>query len=271
MLTTERPLEIDGNSKSNALLSPPLAFSSPLARHVTMPQLPSTPKIILEQRRASANEAIFESPIMYIPPSRPSMDESLLIWNSLTKKQVDQMLHEEMNREIDFSIRLKKQQEDVDQDSRKKKTKKMKTLILNGWNPAFKSDGAVCAVYAALQETTHNVLNSKIKNTWRTWSSNFWLVGSLENGYHIITKVLSDNIADIPYALIYFVEHKLNAASESLNARLIATTFDYDDEQGWHFPDYLPGTPEIIDLAKDADKSYNTNPKLNQETTTYSF
>ncbi|CAG8762165.1 21680_t:CDS:2, partial [Gigaspora rosea] len=120
----ERPLEIDGNSKSNALLSPPLAFSSPLARHVTMPQLPSTPKIILEQRRASANEAIFESPIMYIPPSRPSMDESLLIWNSLTKKQVDQMLHEEMNREIDFSIRLKKQQEDVDQDSRKKKTKK---------------------------------------------------------------------------------------------------------------------------------------------------
>ncbi|CAG8768791.1 39255_t:CDS:2 [Gigaspora margarita] len=55
-------LEIDGNSRSNALLSPPLTFSSPLARHVTMPQLPSTHKITLEQRRASANEAIFESP-----------------------------------------------------------------------------------------------------------------------------------------------------------------------------------------------------------------
>ena len=57
---------------------------------------------------------------MYIPPHRPSMDDNLLTWSSLTRKQVDQLLHEEMNREIDFSIKLKKQQEDIEPESRKK-------------------------------------------------------------------------------------------------------------------------------------------------------
>ncbi|CAG8627203.1 16479_t:CDS:10, partial [Gigaspora rosea] len=158
-------LEIDGNNKSNTLLSPPLAFSSPLARHVTMPQLPSTPKITLEQRRASANEAIFESPIMYIPPSRPSMDDSLLTWNNLTKKQVDQMLHEEMNREIDFSIRLKKQQEDVDQDSRKK-TKKSKTMMnfFKSIKNAFNSPTSSTSVSPIGSPTRSIIQPSPIRN-----------------------------------------------------------------------------------------------------------
>ncbi|KAF0532045.1 protein-histidine kinase [Gigaspora margarita] len=138
-------------------------------------------------------------------------------------------------------------------------------------NPVFKSDGDVCAVYAALQETTHKVLNSRRLKILGELGRRISEVESLENGCHIITKVLSDNIADIPYALIYFVEHKLNTTSESLIARLIATTFDYDDEQGWLFPDYLPETPKIIDLAKDVDKSYNTYHELNQDTTSYSF
>lgn len=88
---------------------------------------------------------------------------------------------------------------------------------------------------------------------------------SLENACHIITKVLREYNADIPYAIIYFVEHKLNTAFESLIARLIATTFDYDNEKGWLFPDYLPETPEIIDLDKD------TYPELNREDETYLF
>ncbi|CAG8748764.1 2752_t:CDS:2, partial [Dentiscutata heterogama] len=158
-------LEIDGNNKSSALLSPPLAYSSPLARHVTMPQLPSTPKITLEQRRASANEAIFESPIMYIPPPRPSMDDNLLTWNNLTKKQVDQMLHEEMNREIDFSIRLKKQQEDVDQDSRKK-TKKPKTMMnfFKSIKNAFNSPTSSTSVSPIGSPTRSIILPSPIRN-----------------------------------------------------------------------------------------------------------
>ncbi|RIB09084.1 histidine kinase-like ATPase [Gigaspora rosea] len=93
----------------------------------------------------------------------------------------------------------------------------------------------------------------------------------LENACHIITKELSDNNADIPYAIIYFVEHKLNTAFESLIARLIATTFDYDDEKGWLFPDYLPETPEIIDFAKDINKNYNTYHELNREAEVYSL
>ncbi|RIA89386.1 hypothetical protein C1645_200299 [Glomus cerebriforme] len=66
---------------------------------------------------------------MYVPPPRPSMDDNLLTWSSLTRKQVDQLLHEEMNREIDFSIILKKQQEDVEPDSNKKKVKKSRPVI----------------------------------------------------------------------------------------------------------------------------------------------
>jgi len=119
--------EIDIHAaKFNSLLPPQPAFSSPLARHVSTPikTQHSSFKVSLEQRRASANEAIFESPIMYVPPPRPSMDDNLLTWSSLTRKQVDQLLHEEMNREIDFGIILKKQQEDIDPDSRKK-TKKV--------------------------------------------------------------------------------------------------------------------------------------------------
>jgi hypothetical protein len=60
---------------------------------------------------------------MYVPPPRPSMDDSLLTWSSLTRKQLDQLLHEEMNREIDYGIILKKQQEDVEPESRKKPKK----------------------------------------------------------------------------------------------------------------------------------------------------
>ncbi|CAG8642211.1 10228_t:CDS:2, partial [Dentiscutata heterogama] len=95
--------EFDG--KSNSPLPP--TFSSPLARHVLMP-----PKIhakdSLERHREFAMEAVFESPIMYVPP--PTNMEELFTY-SITRKQVDQMIHEEMNREIDYGIILKKQQD----------------------------------------------------------------------------------------------------------------------------------------------------------------
>ncbi|CAG8691422.1 2821_t:CDS:2, partial [Cetraspora pellucida] len=157
-------LEIDGNNKSNALLSPHV-YSSPLARHVTMPPITQTSKITLEQRRASANEAIFESPIMYVPPPRSSMDDNIITWNNLTKKQVDQMLHEEMNREIDFSIRLKKQQEDVDQDS-KKKSKKSKPMMnfFKSLKNAFNSPTSSTSVSPTGSPTRSMIQPSPIRN-----------------------------------------------------------------------------------------------------------
>ncbi|CAG8769557.1 15783_t:CDS:2, partial [Racocetra persica] len=159
-------LEIDGNNKSNALLSPQHAYSSPLARHVTMPPITPASKITLEQRRASANEAIFESPIMYVPPPRSSMDDNIITWNNLTKKQVDQMLHEEMNREIDFGIRLKKQQEDVDQDSRKK-SKKSKPMMnfFKSLKNAFNSPTSSTSVSPIGSPTRSIIQPSPIRNT----------------------------------------------------------------------------------------------------------
>ncbi|KAF0507779.1 PAS domain S-box protein [Gigaspora margarita] len=131
------------------------------------------------------------------------------------------------------------------------------------YNPIFKSDNSVCAIFILAQETTQNVLNTRRLKTLDELSRRISEAKSLENTCNVITKVLSDNNADIPYALIYFIEHKLNTAFESLIARLIATTFDYDDEKGWLFPDYIPESPKIIDLAKDVNKCYNTNPELN--------
>ncbi|CAG8787457.1 14459_t:CDS:2, partial [Gigaspora rosea] len=91
--------EFDGKSL-------PPTFSSPLARHVTVPPIIHSPKVTIEQRREFAMEAVFESPIMYVPPTNM---EDHFTWN----KQVDQMIHEEMNREIDYGIILKKQQDSL--------------------------------------------------------------------------------------------------------------------------------------------------------------
>ncbi|CAG8568211.1 15635_t:CDS:10, partial [Acaulospora colombiana] len=52
---------------------------------------------------------IFESPIVYVPPPPSCQDDNHPTWS---RKKVDQLLREEMNREIDYGIILKKQQED---------------------------------------------------------------------------------------------------------------------------------------------------------------
>lgn len=120
--------ETDSNNGTRFMsLLPPQAptYSSPLARHVSIPSPiagSGSFRAPVDQRRASANEAIFESPIMYVPPPHPSMDDNMLTWNSLMRKEVDQYLHEEMNREIDFGI-LKKQHEDGESDLKKSKKK----------------------------------------------------------------------------------------------------------------------------------------------------
>ncbi|RIB01421.1 hypothetical protein C2G38_2230914 [Gigaspora rosea] len=77
-------------------------------------------------------------------------------------------------------------------------------------------------------ETTQNVLSARrLMNLVVGFP-----VMSLENVHQIITKVLSNNNADIPYVLIYFVDSKSNSGSGCSIARLIATTFDHDDKTG---------------------------------------
>ncbi|KAF0559598.1 protein-histidine kinase [Gigaspora margarita] len=138
-------------------------------------------------------------------------------------------------------------------------------------SPIFISDGSACGTFCLVQETTPKVLNARRLKILGEFGRRIPEVESLENACHIITKILGDNNTDIPYAMIYLVNHKLNTTSESLIARLITTTFDYDNESGWLFPDNLPEIPEIIDLTKDIDKNYNTLMELKREAATYSF
>ncbi|KAF0559594.1 protein-histidine kinase [Gigaspora margarita] len=138
-------------------------------------------------------------------------------------------------------------------------------------SPVFKSDGTVCGMFCIVQETTQRVLNARRLKMLGEFGRRITEAESLESACHIITKVLGDNNTDIPYAMIYLVDRKLNSTSESLIARLITTTFDYDSKSGWLFPDNLPETPEIIDLVKDVDKNYNTFIELKRVAATYSF
>ncbi|RIB06885.1 hypothetical protein C2G38_478040 [Gigaspora rosea] len=96
-------------------------------------------------------------------------------------------------------------------------------------------------------------------------------VNSLESACSIMKNILNDNHTDIPYALIYFVEHKLNYdGSESSIARLITTTFDEDGKKERHFPDYFPKTHEIINLTN-VDQSYENYINLRRASTSFSF
>ncbi|CAG8441243.1 15117_t:CDS:2 [Dentiscutata heterogama] len=111
------------------------------------------------------------------------------------------------------------------------------------YSPVFKSDGTICAIWCLSQETTQKVLNTrrlKLLEDFGHLTSN---IESLESACHIITKTLRNN-KDIPYTLIYFVNHKLNTSSESSIAHLIATTFDDDDKEKRLIPDHLPKTHE---------------------------
>ncbi|RIB13107.1 hypothetical protein C2G38_2198742 [Gigaspora rosea] len=138
-------------------------------------------------------------------------------------------------------------------------------------SPVIQSDGSVCAIFALGREITQKVLNVRRLKLVGEFGRRISEATSLESACQIITKVLSDNNADIPYALIYFVDHKSDSGSSCSIARLIATTFDYNDKTGRKFPDYLPETLEIIDLAKDANKTYDTYIELKRHDATYSF
>ncbi|KAF0555763.1 protein-histidine kinase [Gigaspora margarita] len=145
-----------------------------------------------------------------------------------------------------------------------------KVYFSHTYSPIFKSDGTICALWCLVQETTQKVLNTrrlKLLGEFGHFSSK---IKSLESACHIITKALRDN-EDIPYTLIYFVKHKPNTSSESLIAQLMATTFDSDDKEKRNIPDYLPESHETIDLAKDANKSYDTYIELKRSAATYSF
>ncbi|CAG8454901.1 1738_t:CDS:10, partial [Scutellospora calospora] len=136
------------------------------------------------------------------------------------------------------------------------------------FSPIFKSDRTVCAIMCMLQETTQKVLNTRRLKILSEFGSQISEIKSLESACRIVTNVLSNSV-DIPYTLIYIVDHKSNTAESSV-ARLIATTFNEDDKER-QIPNNLPNSPEIIYLYEDAKKSYDTYVEINRAATTYSF
>ncbi|CAG8443530.1 7086_t:CDS:10, partial [Scutellospora calospora] len=137
------------------------------------------------------------------------------------------------------------------------------------FSPIFKSDGTVCVIMCVLQETTQKFLSIRRLKTLSEFGCRISEIKSLESACRIVTKILSNSV-DIPYALIYFVNHKSNTA-EPLIARLIARTFDEDGKKEGQNFDYLPDSPEIIYLAKEANKDYDTYVEIKRADTTYSF
>ncbi|KAF0555768.1 PAS domain S-box protein [Gigaspora margarita] len=149
------------------------------------------------------------------------------------------------------------------------------------YSPNFKSDRTICALWCLAQENTQQVLNTRKLKLFGEFAHyftylliivdyNYKYIESLENTCHKIKKALRNN-EDISYTLIYFVKHKLNISSEFLIAHLMATTFDSDDKEKRNIPDYLPEPHETIDLAIDANKSYDTYIELKRNAATYSF
>ncbi|CAG8468300.1 7749_t:CDS:10, partial [Scutellospora calospora] len=136
-------------------------------------------------------------------------------------------------------------------------------------SPIFKSDGTVCAIMSVLQENTQNFLNARRLKTLSEFGFQISEIKSLESACRIVTNILSNSV-DIPYTLIYFVNYKSNT-TEPLIARLIARTFDEDGKKECQIPDYLPDSPEIVYLAKEANNSYNTYVEIKRADTTYSF
>ncbi|KAF0555784.1 protein-histidine kinase [Gigaspora margarita] len=136
------------------------------------------------------------------------------------------------------------------------------------FSPIFKSDGTICALWCIAKEITQQFLNTRRLKLLREFGHLTTKIKSLESACHTITKALRNN-KDIPYTLIYFVKHKLNTSSKSLIAHLMATTFD--DKEKRNIPEYLPESHETIDLAKDANKSYDTFIELKRSAATHSF
>ncbi|KAF0402743.1 protein-histidine kinase [Gigaspora margarita] len=139
-------------------------------------------------------------------------------------------------------------------------------------SPIFESDGTFLGIFNPAQETTQKVLNARRLKILGESGSQISKVNSLESACSIMKNILNDNHTDIPYALIYFIEHKLNHdGSESSIARLITTTFDEDGKKERHFPDYFPETHEIINLTNYVDQSYDKYINLRRASTSYSF
>ncbi|CAJ0870970.1 368_t:CDS:10 [Entrophospora sp. SA101] len=139
------------------------------AKHVLTPPVPQIKSLrdSFEQIYAAANELVFESPITYIPPPHSTVDDNSLTWSSLTRKQVDMLLQEEMNREIDIGIIMKQQQDGSSDLEGRKKSKKSKQMMnfFKSLKNAFHSPTSSTCVSPTGSPTNSLVQPSPVRNT----------------------------------------------------------------------------------------------------------
>ncbi|CAG8582437.1 8117_t:CDS:10 [Paraglomus occultum] len=141
-------------------------------------------------------------------------------------------------------------------------------------SPVFTDDGGIGGVICLLQEITQKVLMTRRLNLLKELANGTRGVKSIQSVCHSFAKILRDNNADIPYAILYIVEnHEREPEDKPQRVRLEATTFDQDvqlfkradgsDEYIYihghssrELPDNLLKTPDLIDLT---DSSQDTD------------
>ncbi|RIB19074.1 hypothetical protein C2G38_2141805 [Gigaspora rosea] len=134
-------------------------------------------------------------------------------------------------------------------------------------SPIFKEDGSFWGATNLYFDTTDKILTNRRLKLLGNMGNHINGAESLENACHLMMTTLSENNKDIPFALIYLVEHnKLKNSFQPCAVHLIATTFNKD-----HIPDNLLETPEMIDLNKSSDESYDVYVEVKRAMTNHLF
>ncbi|KAF0483178.1 protein-histidine kinase [Gigaspora margarita] len=134
-------------------------------------------------------------------------------------------------------------------------------------SPIFKEDGSFWGATNLYFDTTDKILTNRRLKLLGSMGNHISGAESLENACHLMMTTLSENNKDIPFALIYLVEHnKLKTSFQPCAVHLIAATFNKDN-----IPDNLLETPGIIDLSKSSDESYDVYIEVKRAMTNHLF
>ncbi len=106
------------------------------------------------------------------------------------------------------------------------------------YSPIFLETGEVGGAFTAVTETTRRVIGERQLSTLRELAASTVEAKSVEETCQIATATLANNPYDIPFALLYLVEHN------GQQARLVGTV---RIEAG------TPASPEQVDLTQAAD------------------
>ncbi|CAG8484927.1 10821_t:CDS:10 [Funneliformis caledonium] len=135
------------------------------------------------------------------------------------------------------------------------------------FSPLFKSDGTVGGIFNAVQETTKRVLAARRLKTLGDLGNKTAGARSVDGACHLVLSALKENVADLPFAIIYYLETN----NKKTTANLIATTFDenlatirgedgieeliFNGQSSRSLPDYLLETPDFVEIYGDNAKS----------------